>query len=838
MIADIYDHDCGKCPLSQYAVKEVCEPGLYTGKPQKKIMVVGKMPNSDRYQDMLEADLTEVGIDLDDVFFTSAIKCRVFDTNPTKTHVKACQSYLDAEIEEVKPEFILVLGNEALQASVGRSGITKYRGQVFERGSTSIIPTISPSAVMRNPGQRAGYLADLRLFASKSKGLTSNNKMPKYLDVRTKDDLRKLMSLLSHTIELTYDVETFSEDWDETNRLLISVSGTCVVRVGDVDKIACFALPLEHPESPWRKVTKQVLEKLYPLLLAIPKVNTHNGKYDDKWMTQYGVPMKSTFDTMLAIHLLDENVQKGLKPQAGARLGVEPWGIDTKDLRTTPLDDVLKYNVLDTYYTYGIKKQLVDELRDNPRAARLFKFLMMPASNDLVLSEIRGIFIDVPELERRTPIVVDKLAEIEAKLLSYIGESPDDPLSAWPRDARGRPLTPNFNASNFARWYLFNYLELPVLQRGKEKADGGPGDPSMAEGVLMALKGEHPAVDVMLERVKWQKWHSSFLVPYAELYDEDHRIHTNFKLTGTVTGRLSSGKSDADKVSVGRAKRRGVNLQQVPRDPFIRGLFGAAPGWSFVEADYSQIELRLAAYLAREKTMLTLYAQGADIHLATAARVTGLPESQVTGEIRKKVGKPVNFGFLYGMGWMKFIQTAFENYGSHFSEAEARAARKAYFDLFPGLLPWHDRQRRLVHKYGRVQSPLGRTRHLPDIYSPEQGVCAEAERQAINSPVQGFASDLAVLSMVHINRKFRKLQLPANCIGLVHDAINFEIRNDAVADALPIIKDTMEDMSIVRKQFGIDVDVPIISDLKIGTRWGGSRELSVDEVYNYKGEAI
>lgn len=254
-----------------------------------------------------------------------------------------------------------------------------------------------------------------------------------------------------------------------------------------------------------------------------------------------------------------------------------------------------------------------------------------------------------------------------------------------------------------------------------------------------------------------------------------------------------------------------------------------------MEADYSQIELRLAAYLAREKTMLALYQQGADIHLATAARVTGLPESQVTGEIRKKVGKPVNFGFLYGMGWLKFIQTAFENYGSHFSEAEARAARKAYFDLFPGLLPWHDRQRRLVHKYGRVQSPLGRTRHLPDIYSPEQGVRAEAERQAINSPVQGFASDLAVLSMVHINRKFRKLKLPANCIGLVHDAINFEIRNDAVAEALPIIKDTMEDMGIVRKQFGIDVDVPIISDLKIGTRWGGSRELSPDEVYNYKG---
>lgn len=835
MIADIYDHDCALCPLSQYAVEGVCEQGSYTGKPQKSIMVVSKMPNSDRYQSMLEADLTEVGIDINDVFFASAVKCRVFDTSPSNAHVKKCKTYLDEEIDYVKPKHILALGNEALLATLGKSGITKYRGQVFRRGDADVFPSISPSAVLRNPGQRPGYLADLRLFASKTKGLTDKVKTPKYLDVRTKDDLRRLMSALSHTIEMTYDVETFSEDWDVENRLLISLSGTCVVRQGDVDRLFCFALPLEHPESPWRNITQKVLDRLRELFLAIPKINTHNGKYDDKWMTQYGVPMKSTFDTMLAIHTLDENVQKGLKPQAGARLGVEPWGIDTKDLRSTPLKQVLDYNVLDTYYTYLIKKQLVKELQDDPRAARLFKLLMMPASNDLVLSEIRGIFIDVPELNRRTPIVVDKLAEIEAELLSFVTDAWTDRL---PTDSRGRPLAPNFNASNYARWYLFEMLALPILERGKEKADGRPGDPSMAEGVLMALRDKHPAVEIMLERVKWQKWHSSFLKPYAELYDEDHRIHTNFKLTGTVTGRLSSGKSDADKVSVGRAKRRGVNLQQVPRDPFIRGLFGAPPGWAFVEADYSQIELRLAAFLAREKTMLALYQQGADIHLATAARVTGLPESQVTSEIRKKVGKPVNFGFLYGMGWLKFIETAFVNYGSHFTETEARAARKAYFDLFPGLVPWHEKQRRLVRKYGRVQSPIGRTRHLPDIYSPEPGVRAEAERQAINSPVQGFASDLAVLSMIHINRQLRAQKLPANCIGLVHDAINFEIRQDAVADVLPIIKDTMEDMSIVRRTFGIDVDVPIISDLKIGTRWGGSRELSVDEVYNYKGEAI
>jgi DNA polymerase-1 len=352
----------------------------------------------------------------------------------------------------------------------------------------------------------------------------------------------------------------------------------------------------------------------------------------------------------------------------------------------------------------------------------------------------------------------------------------------------------------------------------------------MAESVLLHLQAQwkHPAIDLMLERVGWQKNLSSFFNAYEQMYDENHRIHTTFKLAGTVTGRLSSGKADAEKVG-GRTDLRGVNLQQVPRDPFIRGMFGAPPGWSFVEADYSQIELRIAAFIAKERHMIQLYQEGADIHLATAMAVTGLPANRITKEIRKKVGKPVNFGFLYGMGWRKFIETAFNNYGAVFSDAEAQAYRRAYFDLYPDLPRWHDRQRRLVRDNGRVQSPLGRVRHLPDIHSPEKGVQAEAERQAINSPVQGFASDMALLSMVLINEEFRRQGIAANCLGLVHDAVNFEVRNDCLAQALPIIKDTMEDPTPLRKKFGTVLTIPIVADLKIGRHWGDSHEVDNPE---------
>jgi hypothetical protein len=215
--------------------------------------------------------------------------------------------------------------------------------------------------------------------------------------------------------------------------------------------------------------------------------------------------------------------------------------VDTKTLLTMPLAEVLEYNFLDTYYMYRVYLQLREELKEQPRLLRLFKLLMMPAHEELVYSEMRGIWLDVPRLKDRKPIAQDKLKEIEDAISAYLPARDSD---LWPSDSRGRPLSPNYNASNFARWFLFTHLKLPILARGKEKADGSPGDPSMAEGVLLELEEHHPVVRLMLNRVQWQKALSSFFNAYEEIYDEDHRIHTNFKLAGTVTGRLSSGKAD------------------------------------------------------------------------------------------------------------------------------------------------------------------------------------------------------------------------------------------------------------------------------------------------------
>jgi uracil-DNA glycosylase family 4 len=823
-----YNSNCKLCKMHEFA-DEVCEPGF--GRNDADIMVVSRMPNSPTYQEMIEGELESVGIELSRIFWTSVIKCRAFDVDPGKKGLKACtENYLVKEIEAIQPKYILGFGNEALSALTKHSGIMKWRGRVEEIDGAKVLATTAPASVVRNPGQKGAWQADLQLFASVVNGYADHvhTRVPKRNIIWNKEQLIKLKKLLDRATLISYDIETAGlDEWDASGGI-VSLAGTC-----EIDgKIFLFGIPLDHPQSPFRKSWQKALLYLKPVLEKVPKQIAHNGKFDAKWMRAYGVGMRVTFDTMLAAHLLDENRLKGLKPLGRMLLGVEPWGIDTRDLRNTPIEEVLEYNCLDTFYTYEIYKILREDLIAKPRLLRIFRLLTMPANEKLIEIERQGIWIDPVKLRKAVKVAFEMRDLCDAELMEYVPE-PDEP--GWPTTGKkAKPAEINFNASNWMRWWFFEHLGFPVIERGKAKEDGQPGDPSLAEFTMVTLKEmmpDHPVLKALTERSKWQKYCSTYVTRYEEIKDDNNRIHTTFKLAGTVTGRLSSGKEDEEKITASRDRGRGVNLQQVPRDAFIRGLFGAPPGWSFVEADYGQIEFRLASFISRDKNALYLIRNGVDVHLEMACKMTGKPRSQITKEERK-AAKPVNFGYLYGMWWTKFMLTAKMNYGVIFTEAEARASRQAFFDMYPGFEYWHNRQRRLVHAHGKVQSPLGRVRHLPDIFSADRKVQQEAERQAINSPVQSMASDMNVLGMILVDEEFKRLNIRGNCLGLVHDAINFEIHNDDLAIALPIIKSTMENLPL-KKKFGCELDIPIVADLKVGSHWGDAKELNDDQAYNF-----
>lgn len=815
---------CTDCRLSTEADGDnVCITG--SGPIDADLVVVTRIPLSDRARSELDAYLREAGIDPDRTLYTAAAKCKTWEIDPNKTDLKACKPYLNRELDVVKPDWILALGNEALFSTTGHSGIMKYRGKMFTHPSgAQVFATISPSMVTRNPGQRGGFLSDLHYLASQMNGTLKQ--APHHLPgdvyfVEDKQTLGIFLKYLDRAKIVSFDIESHSQHHGasefDPDAVIVSLSVTLVTG-NDMSTATCWAIPLYHPESVWRTQWIKVLRIIGKRLSTIKKAVAHNGKFDARWLKHFGVDRTVTFDTMIAAYTLDENRPKGLKPLAQSLLGAEPWGIDTRNLLNDSIEDVLWYNALDTWHTMRLYFVFRQQLSEHPRLLRVFTRLRMPAAEEFVAIERRGIWVDTETLASNHIKAGAEQFGIESKLETFL---PDEV-----------PFPINWNPSNFLKWFLYDHLQLPILERGKAKTDGSPGDPSCREAVMMELAEMHEVPQLLLERTKWYRYCNAFFKPYAEQLDENHRIHSTFNLAKTSTGRLSSGKPDVDKVTAKR-QIRGVNVQQVPRDVFVRGIFGAPPGSLFVQADYSQVELRIAAFLARERAMLHLFATGQDVHMATAMRMTGKPAGQVTKEERKKA-KAVNFGFLFGMGWEKFIATAWENYQVRVTEEEARAFRTAFFQQFPDLLRWHGHQRALVKKYGRVQSPLGVIRHLPDIHSTDHKIRAEAERQAINSPVQGFASDMTLLSLVEVSRQFRDLGLQAHSIGTVHDAVNYEVPEDEVRTVLPIIKDTMENLPL-RKKFGVVLDVPLIADISVGMRWGGARELQTHEVYDWKG---
>lgn len=550
-----------------------------------------------------------------------------------------------------------------------------------------------------------------------------------------------------------------------------------------------YVVPLAHPESPFNKNWRKVLRYLKPALERHDlKLVGQNAKHDNLQLAGASVFLEHRFDIMLAAHLLDENRPKNLGFLSQSILGADEYKgmVETKPekIMGEPIRKLALYNGNDVGYTWQIYPKLRQELAVHPRLLRLYIKLMMPASHVIQRVEYRGMYADRERLD-------DRLVQLQ-------GMIDDQKEVLWEHlPKKWAAAGFNFNSTQQLGRWLFSAekrggLGLDPLELTKT------GNPSTKEAVLLHYKA-HPAIRALLRyRTLQLKWMNTYLLPWSTRLDTASRLHTVYKLYGTVTGRLSG------------------DLQQVPRDTFVRGVIGAPPGWCFVQADYSQIELRIAAHSAREARMLRAFELGEDLHMLTATRMTGKLASEVTSEERKKA-KAVNFGFLYGMYPRKFQAYAFENYDLVVSQSEAEVVRKRYFEMFGDLEAWHDRQRRMAHLHHSVTSPIGRVRHLPDILSSDNGVRMEAERQAINSPVQSMASDLMLFSMVQLAPLLHPNE--AVMVGTLHDAIFFEVREDKLGKYLPIIKETMENLPI-KKTFGCELRVPVVADVEWGYHWG------------------
>jgi DNA polymerase-1 len=541
-----------------------------------------------------------------------------------------------------------------------------------------------------------------------------------------------------------------------------------------------FVVAIEHPEVEWDIPIDRVYSALAVALKGKRMVG-HNAKFDAKWLAAKGSPIYIHADTMLMAHLLNENRSMRLKSLARTYLNADEYEAGISFGGSAPkLIKLAIYNGKDTDYTLRLYHIFRDELKKQPKLARLFMKLTMPACRAFAEIETVGFPLDMERLRTRHKEIKANIEKYRTEFLSYV-----------PEDRRA-----SFNPGSPMQlgWFFYEHLGLKVPLHTPK------GKPSTTEAALLILRKSHPAMDVLMELRRWTKYENTYTRNWLIRVGTARkpRLYTNYNISGTVTGRLSS------------------DMQQVPRNLLIRSIIGTRPGWRFVEADFSQVELRIAAMFSGDEALTKTFKEGGDPHFETASRILGKPREEITKEERK-MAKAVNFGFLYGMWHKKFRAYADQNYGIQVTLEEAKAYRDAFFRQYKGLEPWHNRQRRLVRNLGYVKSPTGRVRHLPTILSTDEGVQAEAEREAINSPVQGFASDLTVLAMVLLHERLDPRK--AKIIGNVHDSIMFQVREEAAEEVAAIVKETMENLPI-KKLFGYTMTIPIEADVTVSQHWG------------------
>jgi uracil-DNA glycosylase family 4 len=802
----IADHDCELCPLHEYTGR-VCVMG--NGDITTRIMIVGEAPGAEeersgqvfmgRAGQLMNDCLKRAGLNRSEIYVTNAVKCRPPENRkPENWEMKTCAgTYLAQELEQVDPTHLLLVGNAALQAVAKKSGITKHRGVRLDvRGQPSyrtIMAAFHPAYALRNPGVHPTLQEDIRRFARAIRGEFQVVPVKKRL-VRTTDGLREVIRLLRDAPPgqaIGYDVENRYQPWHpdwSIQCLGLSLDGE-----------TSYVIPLYHPESPFRGSWMLLLEKLRPLLTRKDiKWVAQNGKHDNVQLAGAKVFMEHRFDIMIAAHLLDENRPKNLGFLSQTYLGADTYKgeVETKPdkILKEPLRKLCGYNGTDTGYTRQLYPRIRDELLLEPRLTRLFTKLMMPASHMIQQVEMTGAYVDKERLFERISILQREIRRRKGEMDEWVSQKM---LATFPREE-------------------FNYRSPQQVSRllytSKKKGGLGleplvftkSGNPSTNEESLQEYL-EHPFISLLFElRTLEMKWMNTYFLPWSMKLDRFSRLHTTYKLYGTVTGRLSG------------------DLQQVPRDSFVRSVFGAPRGWLRVDADFSQIELRIAAHCANERTMKRLFLLDRDIHSEQAANLTGKLLEQLNKEERK-MAKAVNFGYLYGMFPTKFQKYAKINYGINVSMGEAEVSREKYFQQFPDLVRWHERQKRMVNTHFKVSSPLGRVRHLPDIQSPDRVVRMEAERQAINSPVQSCASDITLFGMVKLHPLLNPRE--ARMVMTLHDGIGFEIKEDRVEHYAPLIKETLENLPL-SKTFGTRLSVPLIADVESASHWAGTEDAS------------
>ena len=524
------------------------------------------------------------------------------------------------------------------------------------------------------------------------------------------------------------------------------------------------AQALVYQERNWEQLAPLYRELEFNSLLKQAPNNSEEKTQNSKFKIQNSKkPQEATLDLFAAFD--SEETPKGLRRNSDDTLKKEEVSLES-------LEGRLVSYLLNPEVAYNPAQPIQwEQLQLDSALWNLYQEVELPLSQVLCEMEQTGVRIDVDMLKQAEDQLSKELTTLEQQIYTSAG------------------TTFNINSPKQVGEVLFDQLQLDAKAK-KSKT----GQYSTSEEVLLALKPKHPVVGLILEYRELKKLISTYISALPNYINPaTGKIHTTYNQTVTATGRLSSSNP---------------NLQNLPirseRGQLIRQAVIADEGCLFLSADYSQIELRLMAHFSQDPHLVQAFLSGQDVHAATAAKIFNVPIEDVTKDQRRQA-KTANFGIIYGISAFGLAQQL------DCSRSEAKALIDGYFAAFPGVIDYIERQKQLAREQGYAVTLFGRKRYLPDILSHNATVRSFAERNAVNSPIQGTAADIIKMAMVTIHRRLKEEGLKAQMIMQVHDELNFNVPLNEV--------DKVREIVVSEMQHVVHLTVPLIADCGVGTNW-------------------
>jgi DNA polymerase-1 len=646
----------------------------------------------------------------------------------------------------------------------------------FRNVAARILSEIDKKETFQKPGifqQPAGGSLQGTLFGDEIQiapieKLTADKTPHSYKLVENESALNNLVSEMSSLKEFCFDTETTSLSALDSEIVALSFSW----RKGE-------GYLIYFPES--KRETLAVLEKLRPVFKNTVSLKIgQNLKFDIQVLANYGIEVKGPlFDTMLAHYLLEPDLRHNMDFLSETYLSYTPVPIESligdkgknqKNMRSVPIEKILEYAVEDADVTYQLKEVFEPRLRKEG-LTEIAEKIEMPLIGVLADMERTGVFVDEGNLKSITGQLREDIITLEKEIYDLSG------------------IEFNISSPKQLGDILFIRMKLDDNARVTKTKQF-----STNEEILQRLAHKHPIIGKVLEYRGLKKLLSTYVEALPLLINNSTgRIHTSFNQAVASTGRLSSNNP---------------NLQNIPvrdeRGREIRKAFVPADGHIFFSADYSQIELRLMAHLSRDKSMIADFLSGNDIHAATASKIFGVDIKDVTREMRSSA-KTANFGIIYGISSFGLSERL------TIGRKEAKELIDGYFNSYPGVKIYMDESIRKARDLGYVTTMFGRRRYTRDIHSRNQVVRGNAERNAINAPIQGTAADIIKIAMIRIHYRLKKEALKAKMILQVHDELIFEV--------LPGELEILKDIVLNEMSGAANLDVPLKVDWGTGKNW-------------------